>query len=120
MSLDPVALVERYHAALNAYDAATVMPMFAEAAVYVSPGVNGRIEGRERIIAAFSTYFSEHPDQHAIDERIERLGPRMARSHWRLDATAASTGKPVRRHGIETLTFDGEGRIILVEVEDRC
>lgn len=120
MSLDPVALVERYHAALNHFDAAVVTPMFAEDAVYVSPGVDGRIEGRDRILAAFSAYFAEHPDQHAVDESLERLGPFVARSHWRLDATAASTGKPVHRRGIETVTFRGDGLILRVEVEDQC
>ncbi len=120
MSFDPVAQVERYHAALNAYHAATVMPMFAEAAVYVSPGVNGRLEGRARIIAAFSAYFAEHADQQAVDEKIERLGPRMARSHWRLAATAASTGKLIERRGTETVTFDAHGLILRVEVEDQC
>lgn len=120
MSFDPVALVERYHAALNNYDAATVAPMFAEGAVYVSPGVNGRLEGRPQIIAAFSAYFAEHADQHAVDDKIERLGPRMARSQWRLEATAGSTGKKVQRDGVETVTFDEAGLILKVEVEDRC
>jgi uncharacterized protein (TIGR02246 family) len=120
MSLDPVALVERYHAALNAYDAATVAPMFAEGAVYLSPGVNGRLEGREQIIAAFSAYFSEHADQQAVDEKIERVAPMMARSRWRLRATAASTGQPVQRRGSETVTFGDDGLILRVEVQDEC
>ena len=63
-----MALLRRYHTALNAYDARTVAPMFAVDAVYVSPGVDGRIAGRDAIIAAFTRYFAEHPDQHAIDE----------------------------------------------------
>lgn len=120
MSFDPVALVERYHAALNRYDSAMIAPMFAEDAVYVSPGVNGSIEGRERIIAAFDAYFAEHPDQHAVDETIEQTGPRQARSLWRLDATESSTGKAVRRRGTETVTFDEGGLIRRVEVEDQC
>lgn len=119
MSIDPVALTMRYHAALNAYDAATVTAMFASDAVYVSPGVNGRIEGRDAIIAAFSAYFAEHPDQTAEDERIERAGPDAARALWRLSATRRSTGQPVTREGIETLRFNAAGLIISVEVEDR-
>ena len=119
MSIDPVALVERYHAALNAYEEAEVARFFAPNAVYVSPGVNGRIEGRGAIIAAFSAYFAEHPDQLAEDERIERAGPSAARALWRLRATARSTGKPVSRQGIETVRFDTDGLIINVEVEDR-
>lgn len=120
MSVDPRALVERYHAALNHYDAATIAPMFAETAVYVSPGVNGRIMGRKAIIAAFTAYFAEHGDQQAVDESIEVLDPLRARTHWRLDATAASTGRRVQRRGVETVTFDETGLILRVEVEDQC
>jgi uncharacterized protein (TIGR02246 family) len=119
MSIDPVALVKRYHAALDAYDAAVVGPMFAADAVYVSPGVNGRIEGRDAVIAAFSAYFAEYPDQRAEDDAIEQTGPREARAAWRLRATAVSTGAPVTRRGIETVGFDDGGLIVRVEVEDR-
>jgi ketosteroid isomerase-like protein len=119
MSIDPVALVKRYHAALDAYDEAVVGPMFADDAIYSSPGLNGRIEGRDAIIAAFSTYFAEHPDQRAEDDSIEQTGPREARASWRLRATSASTGAPVLRRGIETLHFDAGGLIVRVEVEDR-
>jgi uncharacterized protein (TIGR02246 family) len=119
MSIDPVALVRRYHAALDAYDASVVGPMFADDAIYSSPGVNGRIEGRDAIIAAFSAYFAEHPDQRAEDDSIEQTGPREARAHWRLRATAASTGAAVARRGLETVSFDAGGLITRVEVEDR-
>ena len=119
MSIDPVALVERYHAALNAYEAAEVAAMFSAVAVYASPGVNGRIEGRDAIIAAFSAYFAEHPDQRAEDEEITHVGPHEARAVWRLQATARSTGQRVTRRGIETVRFDAQGLILSVEVEDR-
>lgn len=119
MNIDPVALTARYHAALNDFDVAGVAAMFASDAVYVSPGVNGRIEGREAIIAAFSAYFAEHPDQVAVDDVVEHIGPSMARAQWRLSATARSTGRPVARQGVETLSFDAEGLIMRVEVEDR-
>lgn len=119
MSIDPVALVRRYHAALDPYDVAAVRPMFAADAVYVSPGLDGRIEGREAIIAAFGSYFADHPDQQAVDELIERTGPLAARSHWRLEATQASTGQRVQRRGFETVSFGQDGLILHVEVEDR-
>ena len=119
MSLDPAGLLRRYHAALQPYAADEVSGMFAEDAVYVSPGVNGRLEGRAAIMCAFNAYFAEHPDQHAVDEKVEVLGDRSVRSHWRLTATSAASGQPVERHGIETITFDAQGRIVKVEVEDR-
>lgn len=114
-----MALVRRYHAVLNAYDASAVAPMFAADAVYISPGVDGRIVGREAIIAAFSAYFAEHPDQHAEDESIEQLNPLSARACWRLAATRRSTGERVIRQGTETVSFGPDGRIVHVEVEDR-
>lgn len=118
MSLDLARLVDRYHAALNAYDEATVKAMFAPAAVYTSPGVNGRIEGREAIIAAFTKYFDEHPDQHAEDEWREVLSPRTVRFGWKLRATKRSTGQPIARRGVETVTYDENGLILEVEVRD--
>lgn len=118
MTLDPVALVRRYHDALNRYDASVVGPMFSPHAIYVSPGVSGRIEGRDAIIAAFSAYFAEHPDQHAVDDAIMPLGSRSARSSWRLEATARSSGTAVRRSGSETIHFDDAGLILRVEVQD--
>jgi uncharacterized protein (TIGR02246 family) len=118
VSLDPVALVRRYHDALNRYDAAVVTPMFAPDAVYVSPGVSGRIAGRDKIISAFNAYFAAHPDQRAEDSEIVRTGPFSARSRWRLEATEKPSGRVVHRAGTETVTFDAAGLITFVEVED--
>jgi uncharacterized protein (TIGR02246 family) len=118
MSLDLLALTSRYHDALNHYDEATVKAMFAPDAVYVSKGVNGRIAGRDAILAAFTAYFDEHPDQHAEDEGVEVLSPNMVRFAWRLRATARSSGKPVTRRGVETVNYDGDGLISHVEVID--
>ena len=118
MTIDPVALLRRYHAALNDYDAETVRAMFAEDAVYVSPGVKGRITGRDAIIAAFTTYFAEHPDQAAIDEAVTQVAPDAVQTVWKLEATARSTGQRVTRRGTQTVTFNGDGLIAHVEVTD--
>lgn len=120
MSPDPVALLKRYHAALNSYDAAVIAPMFAPDAVYVSPGINGRVTGRDAIMAAFNAYFAEFPDQRATTLTAERLSPNRVRAGWRLEATARSTGQRVTRQGVETMTFDDAGRIAEVVVEDQC
>ena len=118
MTIDPVALLERYPEALNDSDEATVKAMFAEDAVYVSPGVKGRIAGRDAIIAAFTAYFAEHPDQLAIDEAVTLVSPDAVRSAWKLAATARSTGQRVMRRGTETVTFGADGLIRHVEVTD--
>lgn len=117
--IDPVALLIRYHAALQPYDANTVTTMFAPEARYVSPGVGGVIEGREAIIAAFTAYFTEHPDQHSTDDSVTAIAPDTARAEWSLTATWASTGEPYVRRGTETIRFNAEGLIAEVTVEDR-
>lgn len=118
MTIDPLALLQRYHEALNAYDERMVKAMFAEDAVYVSRGVNGRVAGRDAIIAAFSAYFREHPDQRAADDTVTLVAPDTVRAQWRLEATARSTGGRVTRQGTETVTFDANGLIRHVEVDD--
>ena len=119
MSLDLLALTSRYHEALNHYDEATVRAMFAPDAVYVSKGVNGRIEGRDAILTAFTAYFHEHPDQYAEDEGVEILSPNVVRFAWRLEATARSTGKRVTRRGVDAVTYNDDGLIAHVEVIDQ-
>ncbi len=119
MTIDPVALLKRYHEALNAYDEMKVKQMFSLRAIYVSSGVDGRIEGRDAIVAAFSAYFAEHPDQHAGDDEITQLAPLQARAVWRLKSTAKSTGRRIARRGVETVTFDAAGLILAVDVEDQ-
>lgn len=119
MAVDPAAILRRYHAALNRYDADEVKAFFAEDAAYVSPGLDGAVTGRDNIIAAFSAYFAEHPDQHATDDEVMSTGPLTARALWRLEATSQSTGKPYVRRGVETVSFTAGGLIARIEVEDR-
>lgn len=117
--LDPVELVRRYHEALNRYDPKIILLMFAKTATYQSPGVGGLIIGRDAIIEAFDAYFRQYPDQTAVDESIEAIGTHTARADWRLKATSKATGAVYQRQGRETVTFNDEGRILRVEVEDR-
>ena len=115
---DPVALVKRYHAALNHFDAAVITPMFAEEATYTSPSV-GVLRGRDAIIAAMESYFTEFPDQVAEDETVELVTLNTVRCEWRLNATSSSTGQPSVRRGVETLVLADDGRILTIAVEDR-
>lgn len=118
MAIDPVALVRRYHDALNRFDAGVVSPMFAAGAEYHSPSV-GVIRGRDAIIAAMQGYFAEYPDQVAEDDTVEAIAADKVRCEWHLRATSRSTGEPYVRRGAEVVTFDADGLITRVEVEDR-
>ncbi len=117
MTLDPVALVTRYHAAINDLDFAVIEDFFAEDATYSSGGIGG-LKGRADIMAAFRRYFTEYPDQIAEDSLIEAVSAVAVRSVWRLAATSTLTGARLQRQGEETITFNDEGKIIGVDVTD--
>jgi limonene-1,2-epoxide hydrolase len=112
--VDPAEIIRRYHAAINALDFGAIEAMFAADIVYDSGGVGGTILGRDAVMAAFRTYFTEYPDQVSEDLSIETLSPKTARSVWALRATTAA---PYNRQGTETITLDDNGRIVRVEVE---
>ena len=114
---DPVHALEAYHDALNAHDIERIGTFLAESARYTSRGLGDAI-GREAILAALTRYFDLHPDYRAWDEDITGAGPNAARAHWRLTATNRLTGVAIARSGVETVTFDADGRIALIEAID--
>ena len=114
---DPAETLARFHDVTNAQDFAAIEAMFAPEVVYISQGVGGRIEGRDAVMAAFRTYFTEYPDQEAEDKKLEALSPMSARSEWRLTGTSTKTGVWRERIGVETITLNGDGLIVRVDVE---
>ena len=114
---DPVAALVAYHAALERRDFAYVNAALAENAVYESKGL-GAVSGKAAILSALQTYFTHHPDHKAWDTNVVEEAPRMAKSHWQLQATEHITGKKITRSGTERVTFDAKGRIVSVAVED--
>ena len=47
---------------------------------------------------------------------LKLIGPNSVRTHWRLHATTKSSGRKVKRQGIETIHFNPKGLITTVEV----
>lgn len=117
MAKDFMKLAQKYHDAINAFDFATIEAMFAEDAEYHSSGIGG-LYGRSAIMAAMRAYFNEFSDQVSSDDHIESVADNIIRSKWRLTATTKSSGRQVKRQGIETIHFTPKGLISLVEVED--
>jgi ketosteroid isomerase-like protein len=115
---DPADRMIAYHAALNAFDLDRVESMFAENAVYVSPGFGVTLDGRPQIMASFRAYFRNHPDQVAEDDLVERIDDFSSRSAWRLTATNLATGAKVARNGEEVMHFDRLGQICRIEVSE--
>jgi ketosteroid isomerase-like protein len=101
-----------YTAALNRYDFDAVEAMFAEDAVYISPGIGGEIKTRAAIMAAFRSYFRQHTDQVNIDEDIVLADAQTIRSRWRLKASTSN------RSGSQRIYFNTERLIVRIEVED--
>jgi SnoaL-like domain len=117
MAKDLLRLVERYHRALNDFDFAAVEKMFAEDAEYHSSGIGG-LYGRAAILEAMKAYYHEFSDQISSDISVEFVSSDSVRSHWKLQATSISSGKKVKRQGIETVHFNAKGLITTVEVRD--
>jgi SnoaL-like domain len=117
MSVDPVAALIVYHAALDAHDVDKVETLMATSATYESASI-GLLEGRTVIIAAMRKYFAAHADHHAWDESVEQTGPHTAHAVWALAATNDATGEKYERRGTEDVTFDDAGKVLRVVVVD--
>lgn len=107
-----------YTAALNRYDLDAVKEMFAENAIYISPGINSVIHGRDAIITAFRAYFADHPNQVNVDKNVRLINPTNIQSDWSLTATNLRTGKSVSRKGLQVITFNDKQQIALIQVLD--
>ena len=119
MSKDLMKQAERYYTALNNFDYAALEKLFTEDAEYHSSGIGGGgLYGRPAIIEAMKAYFHEFSDQVSTNDSIELMGENSVRTHWRLQATTQSSGRKVKRQGIETIHFNSKGLITLVEVQD--
>ena len=117
MTKDLLKLAERYYAALSNFDYAALEKLFAEDAEYHSSGIGG-LYGRPAIIEAMKAYFHEFGDQVSTNDSVELLSDASVRTHWRLQATTKSSGRKVKRQGIETIHFNPKGLITTVEVQD--
>ena len=106
------ARLAQYTTALNRNDLGAVADMFAEDAVYISPGVGGEINGRAAIMAAFGDYFRQHTDQVNTDEDVQQVDEHTLQSGWRLKSSNSS------RSGIQRMVFTAAGLITRIEVED--
>lgn len=118
MTFDPAAALVRYHALLDAHDVDGVAGLLAPEVRYRSVGL-GDVKGREAVLQSMREYFATSPDHQAFDDAVMATGPREAQSLWRLRGTNKRTGVVVERHGIETVTFDENGLVLTIDVEDR-
>ncbi len=118
MSFDPAKALTAYHAALDSHDLEGVAAWLDEGARYVSQGL-GDVSGRAAILASMKAYFDSMPDHQAFDDVVRTVSARVAQSEWRLKATNKETGAVTERRGIETVTFNENGKIIAIMVEDR-
>ena len=108
--IDLAARLAKYTAALNQYDLDAVEQMFADAAIYASPGVGGEIAGHAAIMAAFHAYFARHSDQVNSDENVRQLDEYTLEARWRLISSNST------RSGLQRIGFNAEGLIARVDV----
>ncbi|MEZ5923309.1 MAG: nuclear transport factor 2 family protein [Hyphomicrobiaceae bacterium] len=116
-TFDPRQAMEAYHDAIDKRDLERIRGLLAPEARYVSRGL-GDVVGQAAIVDALRRYFDLHPDHRAFDDEMKAVSGSVAWSRWRLTATNRETGVQIRRSGSETVTFDGAGRVLLVESID--
>jgi hypothetical protein len=116
-SFNPVNTMVAYHAALEARDMVFLASAFASDAVYRSKGL-GPVAGKSAILASIEDYFAKYPDHKAWDSSVKQESALVASCEWQLRAKDAATGVAFSRHGNERVSFNADGLIVSVEVED--
>lgn len=110
--IEPAALLAAYTDALNRYDLDAVEHMFAEDAVYASPGLAHEMRGRKAIMSAFRNYFAEHTDQINEDLDIQVLDSKTVECRWTLRSLKS------QRSGVQRVVFNATDQIARIDVSD--
>ncbi len=109
---DLPARLEAYTAALNRFDMKAVEEMFAENAVYASPGLAQVMVGRDAIMSAFRAYFAQHNDQVNENFDVRLTGAHTIEARWMLKLSHS------RRSGKQRIIYDVVGLMVRIEVID--
>jgi hypothetical protein len=110
-----VDLAKRYVQYANAHDLAGCESMFADDMAYVSDGV-GAHYGRFAIRRMMDDFFGARPDVRWRESLYRHAGPGAVTFDFVMTGTDPRTRKPFRRQGVETIYFNGQGRIRRIEV----
>jgi hypothetical protein len=113
--VDPVALARRYLDLSNAQDLDATIAMFADDAIYGSTAVGGH-GGRTAIGEMMRAFFARYADARWTVDGIVAIDDATAEFAFVMDGTDGETGERVERRGVERIAFDGDGRIVGVEV----
>src|SRR6266542_5797521 len=83
------ALLDKFHRAVQAHDAATLATLHAETCVMQSPTAGGSVTGRSAIGQFYETWFKGFPDLESTFEELLIDGDRVAQL---LTMTGTDTG----------------------------
>jgi len=105
-----IETAKKYVEAINAHDLERIASMYAPTVIYRSSGV-GQHEGIPVIMDMMRVFFTEHPKLFGDISNYRILSPQIVT----FDFSIILNGKT--HTGVEHLTFDADGKIILVDVE---
>lgn len=115
MKSSSVELARRYVEASNEHDLERIGAMFVDDAVYVSSRV-GAFEGVDAIIAMMDGFFERFPDVHWDVEEYREEDAGAVVFDFVMKATSDGEAEAIEVRGVETIGFDGLGRINRIEV----
>jgi ketosteroid isomerase-like protein len=117
MSFDPVEALLAYHKALNDHDVESIAEMVADDMRYQSAGL-GELQGKAAFVKSLQDYFETFPDHQACDDAVTNISANIASSVWSLRATHKTTRETVERRGVETISYNDDGKITEIVVVD--
>jgi ketosteroid isomerase-like protein len=113
VTADLIALIDRYNAAWNEQDLASIRRMHAPNMVFQNHTAGDRVEGEAEVAAHIAGIFARLPDLR-FSGRSLRAGPDFVVSEWTAKATD-SAGRLLEWDGVDIFPFAG-GKIIRKDV----
>ena len=113
--MDIAALIDRYDAAWNAQDLATIASLHDDAIVFHNHTAGERVAGATAVREHIAAIFARWPTLR-FERRALRVGDDFAVSEWTARATHPDDGRRLEWDGVDVFPITGDGRIARKDV----
>jgi uncharacterized protein (TIGR02246 family) len=113
--MDIAALIDRYDAAWNAQDLATIASLHDDAIVFHNHTAGERVAGAAAVREHIAAIFARWPTLR-FERRALRVGDDFAVSEWTARATHPDDGRRLEWDGVDVFPITSDGRIARKDV----
>ena len=113
--MDIAALIDRYDAAWNAQDLATIASLHDDAIVFHNHTAGERVAGATAVRKHIAAIFARWPTLR-FERRALRVGDDFAVSEWTARARHPDDGRRLEWDGVDVFPITGDGRIARKDV----